>query len=70
MRTPTTEGTADMPRVLILGANGSIAREATKLFFNETDAELTLYLRHPLRLGSTDPDRIRVVQGDVLDAAT
>lgn len=58
-----------MPRVLILGANGSIAREATKLFFNETDAELTLYLRDPLRLGSTDPDRIRAVQGDVLDAA-
>jgi uncharacterized protein YbjT (DUF2867 family) len=54
---------------LILGANGSIAREATKLFLNETDAELTLYLRDPLRLGSTDPDRVRVVQGDVLDAA-
>jgi dihydrodipicolinate reductase len=29
-----------MPRVLILGANGSIAREATKLFLDETDAEL------------------------------
>ena len=59
-----------MPRVLILGANGSIAREATKLFFNETDAELTLYVRDPLRLGSTDSDRIRVVQGDALDVAT
>jgi uncharacterized protein YbjT (DUF2867 family) len=58
-----------MPRVLILGANGSIAREATKLFLNEADAELTLYLRDPLRLGSTDSDRARVVQGDVLDAA-
>jgi uncharacterized protein YbjT (DUF2867 family) len=57
-----------MPRVLILGANGSIAREATKLFLNETDAELTLYLRDPLRLGDTDSERVRVVQGDVLDA--
>jgi uncharacterized protein YbjT (DUF2867 family) len=57
-----------MPGVLILGANGSIAREATKLFLNETDAELTLYLRDPLRLGGTDPDR--VVQGDVLDVAS
>jgi len=34
-----------MLRVLILGANGSIAREATKLFLNESDAVLTLYLR-------------------------
>jgi len=58
-----------MPRVLILGANGSIAREATRLFLNETDAELTLYLRDPLRLSSTDSDRVRVVRGDVLDAA-
>ena len=58
-----------MPRVLIIGANGSIAREATKLFLNETDADLTLYLRDPLRLSSTDSDRARVVQGDVLDAA-
>jgi uncharacterized protein YbjT (DUF2867 family) len=59
-----------MPRVLIIGANGSVAREATKLFLDETDAELTLYLRDPSRLGRTDPDRTRVVQGDVLDAAT
>ena len=58
-----------MPGVLIIGANGSIAREATKLFLNETDADLTLYLRDPLRLSSTDSDRARVVQGDVLDAA-
>jgi uncharacterized protein YbjT (DUF2867 family) len=58
-----------MPRVMILGANGSIAREATRLFLNETDAELTLYLRDPSRFGRTDPDRARVVQGDVLDAA-
>src|ERR1035437_8663522 len=57
-----------MPRVLILGANGSIAREATKLFLNDTDVELTLYLRDPLRLGDTDSERVRVGQGDVLDA--
>jgi uncharacterized protein YbjT (DUF2867 family) len=59
-----------MRKVLILGANGSIAREATELFLNETDAELTLYLRDPLRLGGSDLDRVRVVQGDVLDEAT
>jgi uncharacterized protein YbjT (DUF2867 family) len=58
-----------MRNVLILGANGSIAREATRLFLDETDAQLTLFLRDPRRLGHTDPDRARVVQGDVLDAA-
>ena len=58
-----------MRNVLILGANGSIAREATRLFLDETDAQLTLFLRDPSRLGHTDPDRARVVQGDVLDAA-
>lgn len=57
-----------MPRVLILGANGSITREATKLFLNETDAELTLYLRDSRRLTGSDSDRARVVQGDVLDS--
>ena len=58
-----------MRNVLILGANGSIAREATRRFLDETDAQLTLFLRDPSRLGHTDPDRARVVQGDVLDAA-
>ena len=58
-----------MRKVLILGANGSIAREATKLFLDETDAELTLYLRDSSRLGRTDPNRVRVVKGDVFDAA-
>ena len=58
-----------MRNVLILGANGSIAREATRLFLDETDAQLTLFLRDPRRLGHTVPDRARVVRGDVLDDA-
>jgi len=58
-----------MRNVLILGANGSIAREATRLFLDETDAQLTLFLRDPSRLEPVDHDRARVVQGDVLDAA-
>ena len=58
-----------MRNVLILGANGSIAREATRLFLDETDARLTLFLRDPSRLGPVERDRARVVQGDVLDAA-
>lgn len=56
-----------MTNVLILGANGGIARNAIDLFLNETDAYLTLFLRNPKRLGNLDPQRARVVEGDVLD---
>jgi saccharopine dehydrogenase-like NADP-dependent oxidoreductase len=43
-----------MKKVLILGANGRIARVATKLFLERTDAQLTLYLRKANRLRLTD----------------
>jgi hypothetical protein len=51
--------------VLILGANGDIARVATDLFLNETDARLTLYLRNARRLAHRASDRVRVVEGVV-----
>jgi uncharacterized protein YbjT (DUF2867 family) len=53
--------------VLILGANGQIARYAIDLFLNETDAQLTLYLRNSRRLRNIDSNRVRVIEGDVLD---
>lgn len=56
-----------MSNVLILGANGSIARVAIDLFLKETDAQLTLYLRNSSRLRNIDPSRVRVIEGDVLD---
>jgi len=57
-----------MTKVLILGAHGQIARVATDLFLTETDAHLTLYLRHVQRLKALGhADRVRVVEGDVLD---
>jgi uncharacterized protein YbjT (DUF2867 family) len=57
--------------VLILGANGHIARVATGLFLRQTDARLTLYLRNSKRLKVTgNQDRVRVVEGDVLDLKT
>jgi uncharacterized protein YbjT (DUF2867 family) len=59
-----------MSNVLILGANGSVARQATELFLNETDAKLTLYLRNARRLNNPDPNRARVIEGDVLDPGT
>jgi uncharacterized protein YbjT (DUF2867 family) len=57
--------------ILILGAYGQIARVATDLFLQETDARLTLYLRKAKRLRlSGHADRVRVVEGDVLDMNT
>lgn len=59
-----------MPKVLILGANGQLARNTTRLFLDETDAALTLYLRNAHRLTNPAPSRVEVVEGDVLDAPT
>jgi uncharacterized protein YbjT (DUF2867 family) len=59
-----------MTKVLILGAYGQIARVATDLFLQSTDARLTLYLRNAKRLKNLDGDeRVRVVEGDVLNAS-
>jgi uncharacterized protein YbjT (DUF2867 family) len=60
-----------LPNILILGAHGQIARVATDLFLKQTDAHLTLYMRNAKRLKlSVQADRVRVVEGDVLDMQT
>ena len=59
-----------MVNVLILGANGQLARNTTRWFLQKTDAKLTLFLRRASRLGNPDPERVRIVEGDVLDVAT
>ncbi len=56
--------------VLILGANGQLARNTTRVFLRDTDARLTLYLRRASRLRNPDPDRVTIVEGDVLDLPT
>ncbi|MDR4947572.1 NAD(P)H-binding protein [Neobacillus cucumis] len=56
-----------MANVLILGANGSVARVAIDVFHKETDVQLTLYLRNSRRLKNIVPNRVRVIEGDVLD---
>ncbi|NDQ56136.1 MAG: NAD(P)H-binding protein [Acidipila sp.] len=57
------------PKVLILGAHGQIARVATDLFLEHTDARLTLYLRKAKRLKLPGhADRVRIIEGDVLDS--
>lgn len=61
-------GARSAPGILILGANGQIARVATRLFLDETDRELTLYLRRSRRLDELrGEERVRIVDGDVLD---
>jgi hypothetical protein len=56
-------------KILILGAHGQIARVATRLLLDRTDADLTLYLRDARRLAKlTDNPRVTLIEGDVLDA--
>jgi uncharacterized protein YbjT (DUF2867 family) len=59
-----------MTNVLILGANGGLARNTTRVFLRDTDAKLTLYLRRSRRLRIPDPGRVTIVEGDVLDRPT
>lgn len=56
-----------MTKVLVVGANGQLARHTTKFFLERTDARLTLYLRRASRLKNPDPSRATIVEGDVLD---
>jgi len=59
-----------MTSVLIIGAHGQIARVATRLLLESTDAMLTLYLRRATRLDALASNpRIRIVEGDATDAA-
>jgi uncharacterized protein YbjT (DUF2867 family) len=53
--------------VLILGANGGLARNTTRVFLTCTEARLTLFLRRASRLANPEPKRVRIVEGDVLD---
>jgi uncharacterized protein YbjT (DUF2867 family) len=59
-----------MTSVLILGANGQLARNTTLWFLQKTAARLTRYLRRASRLRNPGPERVRIVDGDVLDLPT
>lgn len=59
-----------MPNILILGANGQLARNTTRFFLEHTDTRLTLYLRRANRLKNPDPSRVSIVEGDVLNPET
>lgn len=57
-----------MTNVLILGANGQLARNTLPFLLGEKDVQVTLFLRRAGRLQNPDPARVRIIEGDVLDA--
>ncbi|GAA5175983.1 SDR family oxidoreductase [Niveibacterium umoris] len=58
-----------MPRILILGANGQLARNTVPFLLEQPNVELILFLRRAKRISNPDPARVRIVEGDVLDQA-
>jgi len=59
-----------MTRVLVLGANGKIARRATQIYLDSTNNSLRLYLRNPARLRDIDNRLVEIVGGDTTDEDT
>jgi uncharacterized protein YbjT (DUF2867 family) len=56
-----------MTNVLILAAGGQVARHVIdRLSVNES-IDLTLYLRNASRLKDLEADRIKLIEGDILD---
>ncbi|WP_053572755.1 NAD(P)H-binding protein [Caballeronia cordobensis] len=56
-----------MTNVLILGANGGLARNTTRVLLEREDVALTLFLRAAKRLRNPDPGSVTLIEGDVLD---
>lgn len=64
------KGTKEKISVLIIGANGSVAKVATQGFLAGTNANLKLYLRNSSRLSNIakqNPSRVQLIEGDALD---
>lgn len=59
-----------MTKVLVLGANGKIAKLAEAQLLAQTDHQLTLFLRHANRLSVSDATRETVVEGDATDQSS
>lgn len=56
-----------MKKVLILGANGQIAKHVIDFLLKEPEIHLTLFLRNSQRLNHIKSNQVRIVEGDVLD---
>lgn len=57
-----------MNTVLVLGANGKIARIVERSLLDSTDVQMRLFLRDASRLTVTDPARQERIEGDATDA--
>ncbi|GAK47109.1 NAD-dependent dehydratase [Secundilactobacillus oryzae JCM 18671] len=57
-----------MTQVLVLGANGQIAKLAEERFFADSDVSVRLFLRNASRLGDLG-NKAEVIEGDVTDEA-
>lgn len=58
-----------MTNVLVLGANGKIAKLATAQLLENPDNHLTLFLRNSKRLANAASDHVKVVEGDAASEA-
>ena len=56
-----------MKKIIILGANGQIARLVRQRLLNETDEKITLYLRNSARINDFNESRETIIEGDVND---
>lgn len=56
-----------MKNIIILGANGNIARHVIEILVKKDDIRLTLFLRNKNRLRNTDISKYHIFEGDVLD---
>ena len=53
-----------MQTVLIIGANGKVSIEATKIFLEDTSFNVDLFLRNAHRIPDYASNRITVFEGD------
>lgn len=59
-----------MTKILILGANGKIARLTRRQLLAQSSAHLTLFLRRAGRITDADTTRETVIEGDATDIAS
>lgn len=56
-----------MKKILVLGANGSLAKVTIPILLENPEVALTLFSRHPISMHYPKEDRIVSIQGDVMD---
>lgn len=56
-----------MKQILILGASGSLANVVIPELLKDNNVQLTLFARRPQSVAKFETERVKIVQGDVLD---